>query len=361
MSLGSGYDMVLLPPRGGTELRPEPIPPQSVCGRHSGHHAKGARRGRQRSRISDPTTEDRVRPALPLHIPQQIAHSSDSTRARGRARRTSGSASRTDRGPSQPPVPPPLKGKVRLPPVPQKGDKGASTSRPPPPVDGGETAAPPEPPFGLRNAAATYASSVSTSLSAYTELPGHHLRSTLDLLASPPVSSYPEDPTSGDDEWAGVDFSGCGDPETFMRFLEASNYCLGYSDSDDGSYDPSRECFNVEVEGAPHNAQGGIGPSRQGNTTPPPNLTPGTDPRARGAASAPAGGHCPDLEQLDELEARLEEERARLRQLREAWSETHLAMETEVRLDAAPETSPRGRRPGLQHGQPECNGRRTPP
>jgi len=123
-------------------------------------------------------------------------------------------------------------------------------------MDGGKTAAPPELPFGLRNTAATYASSVSTSLSAYTDLPGHHLRSTLDLIATPPISSYPKDPTSSDDEWAGADFSRCGDPETFMRFLEASNYCLGYSDSDDGGYDPSRECFNLEVEGVPPTLKG---------------------------------------------------------------------------------------------------------
>ena len=115
---------------------------------------------------------------------------------------------------------------------------------------------PPELPFGLKSTAATYASSASTSLSAYADLPGHHLRSTLDLIATPPVSSYPEDPTSGDDEWAGADFSGCGDPETFMRFLEASNYCLGYSDSDGGGYDPSRECFNLEVGGAPPTLKG---------------------------------------------------------------------------------------------------------
>jgi len=159
---------------------------------------------------------------------------------------------------------------------------------------------------------------VSTSLSAYAELPGHHLRSTLDLISTPPVSSYPEDPTSGDGEWAGADFSGCGDPETFIRFLEASNYCLGYSDSDNGSYDPSQECFNLEVGGTPRNAQGGAGPSRHENATPPPNPTPRTDPGARGVASAPVGGHRPDLEQLNELEARLEEERARHRQLREA-------------------------------------------
>ena len=212
MSLGSGYDMVLLPPRGDAEPRPEPIPPQSVRGRRSGHHAGGARRGRQRSRISDPTTEARVRLALPPHIPHQIAHSSGSTWARGRAHGASSSAPRTNRGSSRPPIPPRSKGNARLPPAPQKGDKGASSSRPPPPTDGGETAAPPELPFGLRNAAATYASSVSTSLSAYADLPGHHLRSTLDLIASPPVSSYPEDPTSGDDGWAGADFSGCGDP-----------------------------------------------------------------------------------------------------------------------------------------------------
>jgi len=98
----------------------------------------------------------------------------------------------------------------------------------------------------------------------YVDLPGHHLRSTQDLIATPPVSSYPEDPTSGDDEWAGADFSGCGDPETFMRFLEASNYCLGYSDSDDGSYDPSRECFNLEVGGAPPTLKGVQGPLGRG-------------------------------------------------------------------------------------------------
>jgi len=47
------------------------------------------------------------------------------------------------------------------------------------------------------------------------------------------------DPTLGEDDWAGADFSSLGDPKTFMCFLEASNYCLGYSDSDDAGYDPS--------------------------------------------------------------------------------------------------------------------------
>jgi len=102
-------------------------------------------------------------------------------------------------------------------------------------------------PFGLKSIATTYASFASTSLSAYVDLPSHNLRSTLDLIATPPVSSYPEDPTLGEDEWASVDFSALGNLETFMRFLEASNYCLGYSNSDDGGNDPSRECRTLKA------------------------------------------------------------------------------------------------------------------
>ena len=99
--------------------------------------------------------------------------------------------------------------------------------------------------------------------------------------------------------------------------FEASNYCLGYSDSNSGGYDPSQECFNLEVGGVSPNAQGGTGPSERRNATPPPNTTPENHPGARGAASAPAEGRRPDLEQRNKLETRLEEERVRLRQLRE--------------------------------------------
>ena len=94
-------------------------------------------------------------------------------------------------------------------------------------------------PYGLKNAVASCASSTSTSISAYADLSGHHLRSTLDLIATPLVSSYPKELTSGEDAWAGTDFSGLGDPETFIRFFEARNYCLGYSDSNGDNYDPS--------------------------------------------------------------------------------------------------------------------------
>jgi hypothetical protein len=75
---------------------------------------------------------------------------------------------------------------------------GSSTALPP-----GVTPPPPGPttpargttsssafPFGLDSVARAYASSVSTSMSAYEELPGHHLRSTLNLVASTPASKY---------------------------------------------------------------------------------------------------------------------------------------------------------------------------
>jgi hypothetical protein len=45
-------------------------------------------------------------------------------------------------------------------------------------------------PFGLDSVTRAYASSVSTSMSAYEELPGHHLCSALDLVASTPASEY---------------------------------------------------------------------------------------------------------------------------------------------------------------------------
>jgi hypothetical protein len=75
---------------------------------------------------------------------------------------------------------------------------GSSTALPP-----GVTPPPPGPttpaqgttpssafPFGLDSVAQAYTFSVSTNMSDYEELPGHHLCSTLDLVASTPASEY---------------------------------------------------------------------------------------------------------------------------------------------------------------------------
>jgi hypothetical protein len=76
----------------------------------------------------------------------------------------------------------------------------------PPSSDPGST--PPTPrtmppwafPYGLNTATRAYASSVSASMSAYEELPGHHLRSALDLVTSTPATEYLDSTETSDME-----------------------------------------------------------------------------------------------------------------------------------------------------------------
>ena len=65
-----------------------------------------------------------------------------------------------------------------------------------PPKEGASTPSPF--PFGMRTVTGTYASSVSANMSVYEDLPGHHLISIRNLIASPPDSSYPD---SADEEY----------------------------------------------------------------------------------------------------------------------------------------------------------------
>ena len=139
---------------------------------------------------------------------------------------------------------------------------------PEPPKEG--ATAPSPFPFGMRNAA-TYASSSSTNFTEYKDLPGHHLLSIRNLIASSPDDSYPETAGSiADDinffmnnfttsEW---DYSGVRDPDAFRSFQLAAAYCLTCSEnSSEKSYDPTRECFMVQL------ADGRIGdaPDNDGN------------------------------------------------------------------------------------------------
>ena len=97
-------------------------------------------------------------------------------------------------------------------------------------------------PFGLRNAAATY---TSTYASAHTEPSGRHQCFALDFLATTSAHTH-TDSSEEDEAWPGMDFSRLHDPGAMHRFLAASDYCFGYSDSDDeGTYDPTRECFHI--------------------------------------------------------------------------------------------------------------------
>ena len=82
---------------------------------------------------------------------------------------------------------------------------------------------PPLHPYVMRTPATTYASSVSPNMSAYEDLPGHHLLSARNLIASTPDSSYPYSADGGyvlkHDrvilEW---DYTGIRDLGAFCRF-----------------------------------------------------------------------------------------------------------------------------------------------
>ena len=87
-------------------------------------------------------------------------------------------------------------------------------------------------------------------------------------------------------------------------FLAASDYCFGYSDSDDeGTYDPTRECFHIRLgmPGASNVSEGADNRSllRQGAGDATPSLI---EPRAaRNENAAPEELRRLDLEQLREL------------------------------------------------------------
>jgi hypothetical protein len=86
----------------------------------------------------------------------------------------------------------------------------------------------PQFPYGTRNATTAYASSASTDVEAYKDLPGHHLLAVRNLIATTNDESYhssaselPPATSHGYAEW---DFSVVPDPVMFQRFLDVANY-----------------------------------------------------------------------------------------------------------------------------------------
>jgi hypothetical protein len=96
-----------------------------------------------------------------------------------------------------------------------------------------------------------YPHSTSTYTTMYEELLGHHLRSTLGLLATSPNSEYVGSKAE-DDLGPGLGFSGLRHPGAMRHFLSTCDYYLsnGSNDynSDDEGYDPTWECFHAEHE-----------------------------------------------------------------------------------------------------------------
>jgi hypothetical protein len=124
---------------------------------------------------------------------------------------------------------------------------------------------------------------------------GYRMRSPWDRLTA--VSTYGSSGSEEDD-----------DPSAMRDFMTACDYCL--SDCSDGSRSlgdedcgPSRECFHVDLGGPGEGNHLGI--PENGD---PPRPAPRVDIlRGLAVVSVPTGGHDPQLEQIHEMQARLDE------------------------------------------------------
>jgi hypothetical protein len=185
--------------------------------------------------------------------------------------------------------------------------------------------------------------SVDAFVKAYPNLPGYHMWSTWDRLTA--VSTYRPPGSEEDDEPdSGWDFSGLDNPSAMRDFMTAGDYCLSDCSDDGHSLDaedcgPSRECFHVDLGGLEEGNH--LGMPEDGD---PPRPTPRVDILWElVVVPVPAGGQDTQLEQIHEMQARLDEEAGQLVQLRQnigqewagrapAGEERHLAQDVQHRI-----------------------------
>ena len=198
----------------------------------------------------------------------------------------------------------------------------------------GDASRPPLYPHGMRAFAATYASSVSTNMSAYEALPGHHLLSIHNLIASTPDSSYLDSADEGsvpaqdyvNPEW---DYSGIRDLEAFLSFQAAADYCLACSDdSSEGDYDPTRECFIAVLGGHNSDTDDNIVVADAAHAT---TAAAGATAAPKPPTPASAAEQQAQLTQLQELEAKLKEERRHSQKLRHTLEQERAGRGTKAR------------------------------
>jgi hypothetical protein len=162
-------------------------------------------------------------------------------------------------------------------------------------------------PFGFSLDPPSDFTSVEAFVEACPNPPGYGMRSPWDRLTA--VSTYGPSGSEEDDEpdfcW---DFSELGNPSAMRDFMTACDYCL--SDCSDGSRSfgdedcgPSRECFHVDLGGPGEGNHLGI--PKNGD---PPRPAPHVD-ILRELAVVPVlvGGQDAQLEQIHEMQARLDE------------------------------------------------------
>jgi hypothetical protein len=172
---------------------------------------------------------------------------------------------------------------------------------------------------------------VSAFVKAYPNLPGYHMWSIWDRLTA--VSTFgPAGSEEEDDPDSGWDFSALNDPGAMWGFMFACDHCLsGCSDDshdlDDEGYSPSLECFHVDL--GDHNEGNHLGMPEVDD---PPGPASRVDiPRELAVVPVPAGGQDIQLEQIREMQARVDGEAGRLEQLRQSieqeWAGRTLAGE----------------------------------
>jgi hypothetical protein len=158
--------------------------------------------------------------------------------------------------------------------------------------------------------------SVDAFIKAYPNLPGYHMWSTWDRLTA--VSTYGHPGSEEDDKPdSGWDFSGLGNPNAMRDFMASCDYCLSDYFDDGHSLDvedcgPSREYFHVDLGGLDEGNHLGMPEDDD-----PPRPAPRVDIlRELAVVPVPAGGQDAQLEQIHEMQARLDEEAGQLVQLR---------------------------------------------
>jgi hypothetical protein len=157
--------------------------------------------------------------------------------------------------------------------------------------------------------------STDAFIKAYPKLPGYHMWSTWDRLTT--VSTYGSPGSEEDDKPdSGWDFSGLNNPSAMQDFMTVCDYCLSdYSDGghslDNEDCGPSRECFHVDLGGLDEGDH--LGMPEDGD---PPRPAPRVDIlRELAVVPVPAGGQDTQLEQIREMQAKLDEEAGQLVQL----------------------------------------------
>jgi hypothetical protein len=151
------------------------------------------------------------------------------------------------------------------------------------------------------------------------------------------VSTYGPPGSEEDDEpYSGWDFSWLGNPSAMRDFMTACDYCLSDCSDDGHSLDnegcgPSRECFHVDLGG--HDEGNHLGMPEDDD---PPGPAPRVDIlRELAVVPVPAGGQDTQLEQIREMQAKLDEEAEQLVQLRQnieqEWAGRALAREARHR------------------------------